>query len=376
MMQFQVQKTLNGTGARLGRMELPHGDVETPVFMPVGTRGTVKTLSSEDLEAIGVPILLGNAYHLMLRPGVEVLQALGGLHSFMNWDRPILTDSGGFQVFSLKVLRKLTDEGVWFQSHIDGSRHFLGPKECMAIQAAIGSDIRMVLDECPPWPASLEALESAMERSRRWALDCKQFHPNDGSSLFAIVQGGTHLEMRSRHLEMLLPGDFDAYAVGGLSVGEPKELMEQTGRHMGQILPADKPRYLMGVGTPEDLLNQVHYGMDMFDCVMPTRNGRNGCAFTSQGRIAIRNAKHRMDEGPLDPECECKACASYSRAYLRHLFSVNEVLGIHLLSYHNIYFYIHLMRRVRESIKEGSFVAFREAQIQKWQAGLPEKMEA
>ncbi len=354
-MKFEILKTSQQSRARRGRLHLKHGIVETPVFMPVGTRGTVKTLSSENLMEMGCEILLGNTYHLMLRPGTEVLHKSGGLHHFMNWPRCLLTDSGGFQIFSLETLRKLTDEGVYFSSHIDGAKLFMGPKECMQIQAAIGSDIRMVLDECPSLPSDENKILKAMERSTRWAFECKEQKPDDGSALFAIVQGGLSKFLRKQHLEQLLPGNFDAYAIGGLSVGEPKEDLLSIGEFMGGILPKDKPHYLMGVGTPEDLIAQVSFGMDMFDCVMPTRNGRNGTAFTSRGPLHIRNAKYRMDFSALDPNCACVTCRNYTKAYLRHLFTVHEVLGIHLLSYHNIYYYLNLMKQIREAIETDTF---------------------
>ncbi len=367
-MKFDILKTSEKSRARRGRLHLKHGTVETPVFMPVGTKGTVKTLSSENLMEMGCEILLGNTYHLMLRPGTEVLHAAGGLHPFMNWPRCILTDSGGFQIFSLETLRKLSDEGVSFSSHIDGAKLFMGPKECMDIQAAIGSDIRMVLDVCPPLPSDEKTILQAMERSTKWALECQQWKQDDGSALFAIVQGGVSKILRQQHLEQLLPGNFDAYAVGGLSVGEPKEEMVAIGEFMGGILPKDKPHYLMGVGTPEDLVTQVGFGMDLFDCVMPTRNGRNGTAFTSQGTVHIRNAKHRMDFSALDPDCACVACKHYTKAYLRHLFTVQEVLGIHLLSYHNIYFYLNLMKQIREAIEANTFETKAKQWLLDWKA--------
>jgi queuine tRNA-ribosyltransferase len=361
-MKFELLKTSQQSRARRGRLHLKHGTVETPVFMPVGTRGTVKAIPSQDLIAMGCEILLGNTYHLMLRPGTEVLYASGGLRSFMHWPRCILTDSGGFQIFSLETLRTLSDEGVVFNSHIDGAKLFMDPKECMRIQAAIGSDIRMVLDECPSLPSDEKKILKAMERSTRWALECKKHKPDDGSALFAIVQGGVSEKLRAQHLEQLLPGNFDAYAIGGLSVGEPKEERFAIGEFMGSILPKDKPHYLMGVGTPEDLITQISFGMDMFDCVMPTRNGRNGTAFTSQGTLNIRNAQYRMDFSALDPNCICVACRHYSRAYLRHLFTVGEILGIYLLSHHNVYYYLNLMKQVREALETDTF----EIKVKQW----------
>ncbi|MBN2144151.1 MAG: tRNA guanosine(34) transglycosylase Tgt [Candidatus Aureabacteria bacterium] len=368
-MKFKVLNQSSRSKARTGELTLPHGKVKTPVFMPVGTRGTVKALSSEDLERIGCEIILANTYHLMLRPGADVLKETGGLHHFMNWSRCILTDSGGFQIFSLESLRKIGDEGVWFQSHIDGSRIFMGPRQCMEIQSAIGSDIKMVLDVCPPYPCEEKVLHQAIRRSTLWALECKKNKPDDGSLLFAIVQGGISRELRQQHFEQLRSGDFDAYAVGGLSVGEPKKEMLSVGEWMGQILPEEKPRYLMGVGTPEDLLRQISFGMDMFDCVMPTRNGRNGTAFTSKGKINIRNARYMKDISPLDEDCNCVACRNYSRAYLRHLFSVKEILGVHLLSFHNIYFYVNLMSQIRSSIAGDTFEEFMNSRLKLWKKG-------
>lgn len=369
MMQFDLKKTSAKSRARAGELFLKHGTLKTPAFMPIGTRAAVKTMTSEDLHTIGCQIILGNTYHLMLRPGKEVLREVGGLHSFMNWNKPILTDSGGFQVFSLDTLRKVTDEGVWFSSHIDGRKFFMSPEECMDIQAAIGSDIRMVLDECPPWPCDDKRMIKAIERSIDWAVKCKEVKPDDGSCLFAIIQGGVSPEFRLRHLEAILKYDFDAYAIGGVSVGEPKEKMLLIGELMGRNLPEGKPRYMMGVGTPEDLLNQVSFGIDMFDCVIPTRNGRNGTAYTSRGLVHMRNAAHKNDLSPLDPECGCFVCRNYSRAYLRHLFSVKEVLSIHMLSYHNVYFYIRLMENVRAAILEDRFEVLKESLLAKWALG-------
>jgi len=365
-MQFKIEKFSSNSNARAGILTLPHGKVKTPQFMPVGTRGSVKALSSEDLESAGAEIILGNTYHLMLRPGMQVLKKVGGLNKFMNWEKPILTDSGGFQVFSLKNLRKLTDKGVFFSSHIDGSKCFLGPVECMNIQAAIGSDIRMVLDECPPWPCSERQMKEAMRRSTLWAVECKKHQPDDGSALFAIVQGGVYKDLRIEHFEQLNSYDFDAYAIGGVSVGEPNEEMLEIGKYMGEILPLNKPRYMMGIGTPHDLLNQISHGIDMFDCVMPTRNGRNGTAFTSQGRVNMRNIQYETDMSPIDKECKCYVCKNYTKAYIRHLLKVKEILGLHLMSYHNTFFYLNLMRLARNAILNDRFEIFKDIQFNNW----------
>lgn len=366
---FKLQKVSTESRARTGIMKLKHGEVRTPIFMPVGTRGSVKTLKNEDLHHAGAEIILGNTYHLMLRPGADVLKQLGGLHGLMNWPKPILTDSGGFQIFSLSSTRKLTDEGVWFRSHIDGQKIFMGPRECMDIQQAIGSDIRMVLDECPPYPADKIAVKKAIQRSIAWSKSCLDHHSrDDGSKLFAILQGGVYEDLRLDHLNAIMDMPFDSIAVGGLSVGEPKADMDRLCAFLGDKLPQHKPRYLMGVGTPSDLLNQIAQGFDMFDCVMPTRNGRNGLAFTSAGKIRIRNKKYEQDDAPLDAECLCYGCLNHSRGYLRHLVCVGEILGIHLLSLHNVTYYLKLMQAARNAIAEDRFLAFKQETEQKWAA--------
>lgn len=375
-MKFEVLSTDSQSKARAGKLTLAHGVVETPCFMPVGTRGTVKALSPFDLKEMGAQMILSNTYHLMLRPGVEVIRKAGGLHPFMSWDRPILTDSGGFQVFSLALLRKVREEGVEFASHIDGSRQFLGPKEAMEIQVALGSDIAMIFDECVPYPCDYDYACNAIERSLKWALQCWQARGAEtNQALFGIVQGSTHRDLRTRSAEGLLEIPFDGYALGGLSVGEPIPLMWEMVGFTAPLLPKEKPRYLMGVGTPLDLLECVAAGIDLFDCVMPTRNGRNGTALTHAGKCLIRNSRHKEDFGPLDPECDCKICRNFSRSYLRHLFSVDEILGLQLLSYHNVYFYLELMRKMRQAIAEGRFAQFKKSFAENYRQTIKEEEE-
>ena len=341
--------------ARLGRLTLSHGEVETPVFMPVGTQATVKTLTPEELYEIGIGIILANTYHLYLRPGEELVAKAGGLHSFMNWKRNILTDSGGFQVFSLSKLRKISDEGVEFQSHIDGSRHFLSPEKVMDIEQKLGADIAMCFDECAPYPCSYEEAELAVERTTLWAKRCREVHRHQEQALFGIVQGNIFPDLRARSAEELVKLDFPGYAVGGLSVGEPKENMYEILEFLHPLLPADKPRYLMGVGEPEDLIEGVKRGIDMFDCVVPTRLARHGTAYTYSGKITVRNAAFKEDFLPIDTRCDCYVCRNYSRAYLRHLIKAEEILAHRLLSYHNVYFLVNLMARIRNAIREGEF---------------------
>jgi queuine tRNA-ribosyltransferase len=344
--------------ARAGRLRLAHGVVETPVFMPVGTYGTVKAMTPEELVDLGAQIVLGNTYHLMLRPGEALVAELGGLHRFMHWERPILTDSGGFQVFSLGDLRAIDEQGVTFRSPVNGDRIFLSPERSMAVQRALGSDIVMAFDECTPWPASLGDARVSMELSMRWAARSKAAHGDNPNALFGIVQGGVYPELRRESAARLLEIGFDGYAIGGLSVGEPKaDMLEMTGL-TAALLPADRPRYLMGVGTPADLVEGVRRGIDMFDCVMPTRNARNGHLFTSRGVVRIRNAVHRASPGPLDPDCGCYTCRHYSRAYLHHLDRQNEILGARLNTLHNLAFYLELMRRARAAIRAGAFERF------------------
>jgi queuine tRNA-ribosyltransferase len=352
--------------ARRGRLDTPHGPVETPVFMPVGTQATVKGLTPEQVRAAGTQILLGNTYHLTLRPGDELIAELGGLHKFMAWDGPILTDSGGFQVLSLAQIRKVTDAGVSFRSHIDGTLLDLTPERVVRIQENLGSDIAMVLDECPPSDAPEPILRDAVERTVRWAERCREAHRRPDQALFAIVQGGTDLGWRRRCAEPLIGMDFPGYALGGFSVGESPDAMHAALPAAAELLPVDKPRYLMGVGRPEDLLAGVAAGIDMFDCVMPTRNGRNASAFTADGPIRLRNAGHRRDPGPVESGCPCYTCANFSRAYLHHLFQADEMLGPTLLSLHNIAFYLRLMVEARDAIAERRFADFRAARLARW----------
>ena len=346
--------------ARRGRLHLRHGIVETPVFMPVGTYGTVKAMTPEELTGLGAQIVLGNTFHLMLRPGTDVIRAHGDLHGFMHWTGPILTDSGGFQVFSLADLRKLTEEGVRFRSPVNGDPVFLSPEISMRVQTDLGSDIVMVFDECPPYPATEAQARQSMELSMRWAQRSRTAFRELGNpnALFGIVQGGTHLGLRFESLEALRALEFDGYAVGGLAVGEPADERNAVLDALGPALPADRPCYLMGVGTPADIVQAVQRGIDMFDCVMPTRNARNGHLFTSEGVVKIRNAAHQADTRPLDPACSCYTCRNYSRAYLRHLDRCNEILGARLNSIHNLHYYLDLMQRIRAAIDQGTFGRF------------------
>lgn len=328
--------------------------------MPVGTQASVKTLSPEDLVDIGAEIILSNTYHLFLRPGHELIREFGGLHQFMNWKRPVLTDSGGFQVFSLADLRKVTDEGVAFQSHVDGgAKHFITPEYAIEIQEALGADIIMTFDECIPYPATRDYAMESLERTHRWAKRCREAKKDTGQALFGIVQGGMHADLRKRSAETLVDIGFDGYAIGGLSVGETKPLMYEMLEATVPSLPEDQPRYLMGVGTPEDLVEGVDRGVDMFDCVMPTRNARNGTFFTSFGKLVIRNARYERDSDPLDPACRCYTCRNFTRAYLRHLFNAGEVLALRLGTIHNLYFYLNLMQDIRTSIEQERFKAFK-----------------
>nr|WP_206202749.1 tRNA guanosine(34) transglycosylase Tgt [Thioalkalivibrio sp. XN279] len=345
--------------ARRGRLEFPRGAIETPVFMPVGTYGTVKSMTPEELDGLGARIILGNTFHLMLRPGEDIVRAHGGLHRFMHWERPILTDSGGFQVWSLAELRKITEEGVRFASPIDGSPVFLGPERSMEIQRALGSDIVMAFDECTPYPATGDEARASMELSMRWAARCRTAHGDSPAALFGIVQGGIYADLRRESLAGLVEIGFDGYALGGLSVGEPAAEREAVLDAVEPHMPPDQPRYLMGVGTPEDLVESVARGIDMFDCVMPTRHARNGYLFTRHGTLRIRNARHRDDTGPLDPECPCYTCRNYSRAYLRHLERCNEILGARLNTIHNLHYYLDLMAQMRAAIEAGEFAAWR-----------------
>lgn len=344
--------------ARRGRLKFPRGTVETPAFMPVGTYGTVKGMTPKDIEAIGAHIILGNTFHLMLRPGTEVVKAHGDLHDFMQWQGPILTDSGGFQVFSLGKMRKITEEGVTFKSPINGSPVELNPEISMQVQRDLGSDIVMIFDECTPYPATEKEARDSMELSLRWAKRSKDAHGDNPSALFGIIQGGMYENLRTESLEGLKDIDFDGFAIGGLSVGEPKEDMMRVLEHTTPGMPTDKPRYLMGVGKPEDIVEAVRRGVDMFDCVMPTRNARNGHLFTSTGVIKIRNAKHRHDTGPLDAECDCYTCTNFSRSYLHHLDKCGEMLGGQLNTIHNLRFYQTVMAQMREALSSDTFDDF------------------
>lgn len=349
-MKFELDTT-DGL-ARRGRLRFPRGTVETPAFMPVGTYGTVKGMTPKDIEEIGAHIILGNTFHLMLRPGTEVVKAHGDLHDFMQWQKPILTDSGGFQVFSLGKMRKITEEGVSFRSPIDGSKVFLDPEKSIEVQRELGSDVVMIFDECTPYPASEDEAKESMQLSLRWAKRSKDAHGDNPSALFGIIQGGMYESLRSESLQGLAEIGFDGYAIGGLSVGEPKEDMVRVLQHLAPEMPADKPRYLMGVGKPVDIVEAVRRGVDMFDCVMPTRNARNGHLFVSEGVIKIRNAKHRHDTGPLDKECDCYTCTNFSRSYLHHLDKCNEILGAQLNTIHNLRFYQNLMTDLRAAIAD------------------------
>ena len=372
MITFALQAQ-DGKG-RAGKIETSRGTIHTPIFMPVGTLGTVKAMTPEELKDIGAEIILGNTYHLHLRPSDSLIAKLGGLHRFMNWDRPILTDSGGFQVFSLAKLHKRSEEGVRFQSHLDGSSFWLTPEISMSIQENLGSDIMMVFDECPELPASREKLQESLELTSRWARRCKEARKTD-QALFGIVQGGGELDLRRQSLEQMTEIGFDGYALGGLSVGESKEEMYYVLDHVAHEMPAATPRYLMGVGEPDDLLAGIESGIDMFDCVMPTRNARNGNLFTSEGKVTIKQARYREDERPLDPNCNCNTCQYYSRAYLRHLYQCNEILAMRLNTLHNLHFYLQLMRDSRDAILAGNFSAFRQTRLQQWRSAQQQEAQ-
>ncbi|MHB8541466.1 MAG: tRNA guanosine(34) transglycosylase Tgt [Candidatus Acidiferrales bacterium] len=359
--RFEVLKT-DPSGARLGRLETPHGVIETPAFMPVGTLGTVKGLTQESLEALSAQIILANTYHLYLRPGAELIREMGGLHKFMSWPHPILTDSGGYQVFSLSDLRKVTDDGVTFRSHIDGSEHFLSPERAIEIQLALGSDIMMVLDECIEASSNEERATAAAARTFDWAKRsiayCKEHGDAQRQMMFGIVQGGAHANLRRRSAEEMVSLNFPGYAIGGLAVGEPHEVTCEMTAQVTSLLPRERPRYLMGVGRPEQIADYVARGVDMMDCVLPTRSARHGCLFTWQGRILIKNACYARDPRPIDPACQCPTCRRYSRAYLRHLFLSKELLGATLTTLHNVYFYLDIMAEIRKSIRFGNLVGF------------------
>ena len=355
------------SGARRGVIHTPHGEIQTPVFMPVGTQATVKSLTPEELKEIGAQIILSNTYHLYLRPGHELVKEAGGLHQFMRWDRPILTDCGGFQVFSLSDLRTISEEGVEFKSHLDGSKHFLSPEKVMEIEEALGADIIMAFDECVEYPASYEYTKNSMERTTRWAKRCKEAHKTvDKQGLFGIIQGGFYKDLRLQSAKDLIALDFPGYAIGGISVGEPKEEFLDILHYTAPLMPENKPRYLMGVGTPDYLIEAALAGIDMCDCVLPTRIARNGTAMTWNGKVVVRNATYERDFTPLDPECDCYTCKNYTRAYIRHLVKTKEILGVRLLSMHNLYFLTKLMERVRIEIEQDNLENFKNQFYQKY----------
>ena len=367
MSGFSFELTSTDGAARVGVIHTPRGDIHTPAFMPVGTAGSVKAILPESVRTTGAEIILGNTYHLMLRPGAERIARLGGLHRFMDWNGPILTDSGGFQVMSLAKLRKISEDGVAFQSHIDGAREFLSPERSMEIQRLLGSDIQMVLDECPAFPSTEAQIESSLALSMRWAeRSAAAFGEQPGRACFGIVQGGVYPHLRQRSAQSLIDIGFDGYAVGGLAVGEGQAAMFEVLDATVPLLPADRPRYLMGVGKPDDIVGAVLRGIDMFDCVLPTRSGRNGQAFTSSGTLNLRNARHAEDAAPLDPECRCPACRNYSRAYLHHVVKANEIVAAMLLTWHNLTYYQDLMAGLRAAIAQGGSSAFAEACARAW----------
>ncbi len=356
---FRLLRRSANSRARRGEVKTLHGTFQTPVFMPVGTQATVKAVTPEDLTALGAQIILANTYHLYIRPGHELIRELGGLHRFMHWDGPILTDSGGFQIYSLKDLARITEDGAAFKSHLDGSDLFLSPEDAVSVQVALGSDIMMCLDTCIPYPASRQETEKATALTGRWAERSRQAQPDTGQLLFGIVQGGMYRDLRARAVAELVEIGFDGYALGGLSVGEPTELMMEMTEHTAALLPQEYPIYLMGVGTPENLVEAVHRGVDMFDCVMPTRNARNGMLFTSAGRLVIKNARYQNDPRPVDEACNCYTCRNYSRAYLRHLYMAREILSSHLNTVHNLHYFVGLLGEIRRAIDEDRFGAMR-----------------
>lgn len=370
---YEPIKICKQSGARLGLLHTPHGTFETPMFMPVGTLATVKTMSPEELKEIGAGVILSNTYHLWLRPGEDIVKEAGGLHRFMNWDRAILTDSGGFQVFSLSKIRDITEEGVHFRSHLSGEKLFLSPEKSMEVQNALGSDIMMAFDECPPIPAEYEYVKQSTERTSRWAERCLKAHNRPSEqALFGIVQGGVHKDLRKQSVKDLVSLDFPGYAIGGLSVGEPKDVMNEILAFTTPFLPEDKPRYLMGVGSPDSLIDGAIRGIDMFDCVLPTRIARNGTCMTSRGRLVVRNAKYARDFGPLDEACDCHVCRTYTRAYIRHLVKTNETFGFRLTTYHNLYFLVNLMKKVRQAIHEDRLLDFRESFFEQYGFNRPD----
>ena len=357
--KFELIKSSSETSARLGRLHTPHGVVDTPVFMPVGTQASVKAMSQDEMRDMGFPIILGNTYHLYLRPGYELIRKAGGLHRFMNWGGAILTDSGGYQVFSLSDLRRISADGVLFKSYIDGSSHVFSPERVMEIQNAIGGDIIMAFDECPPYPSTWEYTREATQRTHDWAMRCKESHTNPDQLLFGIVQGGLYKDLRQWSAEFISSLDFPGNAIGGVSVGEPKEEMHNIVEWAAPLLPKEKPRYLMGVGTPLDIIDFVMQGIDMFDCVLPTRLGRNGSMYTTYGRINIKNARFIDDFTPLDPECDCWACRNHTKAYIRHLYKSGEILASRLATFHNLYFYKRIIEGIRKAIAEDNLIGYR-----------------
>ena len=368
---YELIKVCKQSGARLGRLHTPHGVIETPTFMPVGTQASVKGISPDELRAMDAGIMLSNTYHLYLRPGHALIQEAGGLHGFMNWDRAILTDSGGFQIFSLSKLRRITEEGVHFRSHLDGSKHFLSPEKAMEVEHALGADIMMAFDECAPYPSDYAYTKQSMYRTTRWAERCRYAHAGaeERQALFGIVQGGMYADLRKISARDLVEMDFPGYAIGGLSVGEPAGLMYEMLEETVPLLPANKARYLMGVGSPDYLIEGAIRGIDMFDCVLPTRIGRNGTVMTSGGRVIVRDAKYAEDFGPLDPECGCPACRNHTRAYIRHLLKAGEMYGLRLATLHNLYFLINLMKSIRYAILEDRLLDFRSEFFEKYYGG-------
>ncbi len=364
---FTVEKEDTRTRARIGRLKTPHGEVETPIFMPVGTQATVKTMTPDEVKEVGGRLILSNTYHLYLRPGHELIKEVGGLHNFMNWHGPILTDSGGFQVFSLGELRKITEEGVEFRSHIDGSKHMFTPEKVMEIEMALGADIAMVFDECAPYPCDYDYAKKSMQLTTRWARRCKEAHTREDQALFGIIQGSVYKDLREQSVKELVELDFPGYGIGGLSVGEPKPIMYEMLEHTVPLMPKDKPRYLMGVGSPDCLIEGVIRGVDMFDCVLPTRTARTGTVFTQYGRLNVRNAQYARDFRPIDEDCDCYVCRNFTRAYIRHLLKAGEVLGIRLTTWHNLYFIMRLMDKIKEAIRNDCLPEFRNQFFSKYQ---------
>lgn len=375
MFDYNIVEKSSQSRGRIGTFTTPHGVIETPVFMPVGTLGTVKTMTPEEVKDIGAQIILSNTYHLYLRPGSDIVEKAGGLHTFMNWGKPILTDSGGYQVFSLNDLRNISEEGVTFKSHLDGSKHFISPEKSIEIQNQLGADIIMAFDECTPYPSTYQYAKESYQRTIRWAKRCKGAHKREDQALFGIVQGGMYTELRRDCIKELLEIDFPGYAMGGLSVGEPKDEMYTVLEEGIPHLPENKPRYLMGVGSPDALIEGVIRGVDMFDCVLPTRIARNGTAMTSRGRIVIKNAQFADDFSSLDENCSCYTCSNYSKAYLRHLFKGEEILGLRLITVHNLHFLINLMEEIKNAIRENSLLEFRDRFFDRYGYNSEEKKD-